>query len=646
MDGYTRPMKHLTGYGIFALSLIISCAVQTPSGAQDLESNVDGARLTKNCQLAAEYSARHKGRAVLVLLGGQVICERYDNGHTADKPVHLHSATKSFWGPVAAAMLQDGLMMSLNEQVADTVTDWQSDGRKRRITVRELLNLTSGLRQAHPLKDPLRDPRTSDKYQHAIGLEAAFEPGARFIYGPNHYYVLGAWMKRKLANRNQSPVDYLKQRILDPIGVKVARWDHDPSGNPDMPNGAYLTARDWARFGQLLLQGGEWDRKRIIRKDLLELCFEPSKANPGYGLTFWLNRPNGRGPQILGNPVAPKGAAAGFIFPEGYPDLFMAAGTGKNLLYVIPSLKMVVVRQAEGEQIKGYDDAVFLGLLLKDDQRRTATGQEDTTDPTSNMDSAQERARKLIARFDKDNNQKLSRIEIPQQMKRLVSAFNNLDGDRDGQLSVDELAPVLSRFTNRETVQAKDEPEARAPSTKTISDASRTTSAVDRVVRISPPGASYIDPEILQLPGKMTFQYQDQIWVADLNPDTGAFVSTTGRDYLMDGGAARLGSTFNGPEFGLNARGWAVYYAKEYNGTMQIWRSAWRGTCRSVQTSHRRIASSNPASQQTCRGRLYSFIGYPRKLAQRPGRMARRGRPLQGRFSRCCRNRRYLHALG
>ena len=188
-------------------------------------------------------------------------------------------------------------------------------------------------------------------------------PGKRFQYGPSCYYVLGEILKRKLKDKKENPLDYLKRRIFKPLGLEVADWKHDPSGNPHMPNGAYLTAREWVKYGQFIIQDGKWEGKQIVEERLLKECFKPSKANKGHGLTFWLNLPGGNGPSHL--PLSSKTEdKGGFIYNDGFPDIIGALGAGKNRMYVIPSLKMVVVRQAEGDKL-GYKDTDFLRLLLE-----------------------------------------------------------------------------------------------------------------------------------------------------------------------------------------------------------------------------------------------------------------------------------------
>jgi|GEM_PF-619915 len=94
-----------------------------------------------------------------------------------------------------------------------------------------------------------------------------------------------------------------------------------------------------------------------------------------------------------------------------------------------------------------------------------------------------------------------------------------------------------------------------------------------RVVTISPPGASYVDPEILPGGSLMAYQSQGDIYLAQLDNETGLFVTPHGDDLLVDRGGARLLETFNGPEFGIDANGWALYYAKPHDGVVQVWRA-------------------------------------------------------------------------
>lgn len=99
-----------------------------------------------------------------------------------------------------------------------------------------------------------------------------------------------------------------------------------------------------------------------------------------------------------------------------------------------------------------------------------------------------------------------------------------------------------------------------------------------KAIRISPANASYIDPEILSAVNKLAFQTgSGSVWLADLEPTTGLFTSQNGLDVLINNGATPLIQSFNGPEFGMDANGWAIFYTKQNGTTPQIWRATING---------------------------------------------------------------------
>lgn len=407
---------------------------------------------------ANEYSLQHKGRALLVLKNGKLEYEAYGSGYSADTATDIHSATKSFWCSAVAAMIDDGLVKSFDENIAATIDEWQGERSKSRMTLRQLLDLSSGIKPTNPTTDPLRQANQPDKYIMATKLKVVFEPGSRFFYGPNHYYVLGEFMKRKLRTKNESPLDYLKRRVLEPIGVSIADWERDGSGDPNMPNGAHIKPHDWLKYGQFVLQRGQWKGRQIVSADLISQCLQPSQANAGYGLTFWLNQNGGKGALLEGFPQAPSGYPGGHIYPDAMPDLAMAAGAGKSRMYLVPSMNMVIVRQAEGEKLAGYQDYHFLGLLfsgepgtktIRQKVRLQGMGRnpgtvEDQPSGKSYAGLSGGQALGRIARLDRNGDGRISRKEVPEQAKRLKQNFDRIDSNMDGFISPDEVARIPS----------------------------------------------------------------------------------------------------------------------------------------------------------------------------------------------------------
>jgi len=321
---------------------------------------------TERFKLAAEYSRQHRGLSMLVVENNKVVFEDYQNGHSADQSHRLASGTKSFSGAILAAAIEDGLVTSFDEAVSETILEWKGDSLKARITLRQLLSLTSGIDAGNVGRPPT--------YSEAVKYPVRFSAGQKFQYGPAPFQIFGEVMRRKLANRNESVLDYLKRRILDPIGLKVSRWRMQ-DGQPNLPSGAFLTAREWAKFGQLLVNRGKWKNKQILKKRLLDELSKGSKANPNYGLTFWLNRSSdgnasiaeakpSRSQRILSllniRPETDRISQDGF--GKGIPkDIMVAAGAGKQRLYIIPFRNLVVVRQ--GRQSR-FEDHKFMNRLL------------------------------------------------------------------------------------------------------------------------------------------------------------------------------------------------------------------------------------------------------------------------------------------
>jgi len=345
-------------FSVFVVNILIvvSCFIaQGASHAQSVPS-------AEACKLAATYSHSQHGTGVLVMVQGKVLFEDYADGWNADKPHLLASGTKSFCGVMAACAVHDGLL-TLDEKVAETLTEWKEDKRKSQVTIRQLLSLCSGIDGG--------DNGTVPSYKRAVSMaNATAEPGKKFSYGPIPFQCFGELMRRKLEPTQESVEAYLHRRVLDPIGMKVGFWRKDADGNINLPAGAFLTPREWVKFGELVRLGGMWNESEIVPAAVLDECFKPSAAQPSYGMTWWLL---GGGDEesteaANGRNIAPKARRAiaerrrlNFQPPA---DTVAAMGKGKNRCYVLPSLDMVVIRMGDS-QGREFSDNEFLEKLLK-----------------------------------------------------------------------------------------------------------------------------------------------------------------------------------------------------------------------------------------------------------------------------------------
>ncbi len=306
---------------------------------------------------ASGYSMGQGGQTLLVMFDGSIVFERYANGGSSDKLQLLASGSKSFVGVAAVAAVQDKILR-LDDPASEAIVEWRADPLKSKITYRQLLNMTSGLTPGERGM-AVRAPAWRD----IAARPMTGKPGENFEYGAYHINAFGYALERKLGG--ESFEAYLKRRILDPVGITVEWRFRCADGKPQLGGGAFVTARDWGKFGEFVRQGGRWGDRQVVETKLLGECFEGTPQNPAYGLTWWLRRPVSD--QVRRQvPILLRewgGVANAEWLPE---DLVAACGTGKQRLYVIPSRKLVVVRQGAIE--RSFADLEFLALLFDHQQ--------------------------------------------------------------------------------------------------------------------------------------------------------------------------------------------------------------------------------------------------------------------------------------
>jgi CubicO group peptidase (beta-lactamase class C family) len=313
-----------------------------------------------DCARAAKYSESKRGLAMLVIENGQTVFEQYAPGALPQGRWPIFSGTKSFWGIAALCAVRDHLFR-LDDPVAGTITEWKADSRKSRITIRQLLNFTDGIEGAsflHRSSIPNRNAQ-------AIRLPAVAEPGTRFIYGPSHLQIFLELLRRKLAGR--SPISYIEENVLRPLNLGAMEFKPDGRGNPLGASGFELTAREWAKFGALVLGNGSYEGRRIVPANLMKEAFVGSAPNPAYGLTFWLNQESPHAGEAdmekeLDLPWERANWRGVCISRAAPADMVVALGSGYQRLFVIPSLHAIIVRQ--GQDAK-FSDAQFLRLLFR-----------------------------------------------------------------------------------------------------------------------------------------------------------------------------------------------------------------------------------------------------------------------------------------
>jgi len=429
----------------FSLPVAISTAILW------FPSSLVAAPQSSSMEAARAYSEANGGQSVLVMHEGNIIFEGYGNGGGPERRPTLASGTKSFTGVVAAAAVEDGFI-TLDAPVCESLTEWKADPLKSRITYRQLLTLTSGLTPGERGEGG-RNPAWKD----IIAKPMTGKPGAQYEYGAYHLNAFGEALERKLKTaKGETFEQYLDRRVLKPIGITLEWRVRCPDGHPQLGGGAAMTARDWATFGEFMRLGGLWMGRQLIRAELLAECLKGTPQNPAYGLTWWLREPV---PDSIIAKVPILQRDMGDIVKSGWlpEDLYLAAGAGKQRLYVIPSQKLVIVRQGDLTASRSFSDAAFLDRLLRGSGAATPVTVSETSEPgpasaapTRTTPTPGGMGATMLTRLDTNRDGKVTREEfqqmgnlgqgrLAQNPRMLETMFQRLDVNKDGAISAEEM---------------------------------------------------------------------------------------------------------------------------------------------------------------------------------------------------------------
>jgi len=294
-------------------------------------------RLEKLCQDLAQ----RKTKAFFVVRHDKVACEWYSADHGPDLKHGTASLAKAIVGGMALAIALDDGYLTLDDPVCKYIPEWRSDPRKAKITIRHLGSHTSGLDDSRPneeapwkdafwrREDPPHDPFTISRDQ----TPRLFEPGQGFQYSNPGIailtYAIAAAMRKAPDNNIRN---LLRDRVYRPIGIDDKEWSigygktFEVDGLPLVAawGGGSFTTRATARIGRLVLKEGMWQGEQILSRDAIRRVTQSAGLPGDCGMGWWTN--------------------AGERFPFMPRDAMWGAGAGDEVLLVIPSLDLIMVR--------------------------------------------------------------------------------------------------------------------------------------------------------------------------------------------------------------------------------------------------------------------------------------------------------------
>lgn len=305
---------------------------------------------------ASQFAEATGSYGLIVVHRGVVQLERYYGDHGAASQFSSHSMAKTLAALAVGAALAEGRIASLDQPASTWLTEWRDPGRQA-ITVRQLLEMSSGLRTpfaSEPGSHYIQQHYGADIEAIVRDAVPAQPPGQGFAFDQDNAHALNLVIERATG---QPYHRYLAQRIWQPLGAADAEIVLDRDGGRAY---AYCCVwalpRDWVRVGQMLLDGGRWQGRQIVPATYVQEMFKPSAANPHAGLQLlrgaaWLD------PQVNRLLDKMRPTLTGSVAD----DLVYATGLGQ-ILALVPSEQLLILRV--GKFTMSWRDQVLPNLLV------------------------------------------------------------------------------------------------------------------------------------------------------------------------------------------------------------------------------------------------------------------------------------------
>ena len=230
-------------------------------------------------------------QSVTLLKNGYLIGEKYADGFNKDSYGTSWSMAKSFYAALILISIDKGEIKSLDQKVSDFLPYFDDD--RSVITIRQILNMSSGLQYPDHQHETMFFRKDHLKYSRNVKLEK--EPDTLFEYNNVNSMLLGEMLQ--VATGKKADI-LLEERILNKIGIEKKTLWRDEAQNVLTYCCIDMSARDYAKFGQLFSNGGFWNGEQIISKELVDETFKYVWDTPnwwtdekrGYSLHWWVSR--------------------------------------------------------------------------------------------------------------------------------------------------------------------------------------------------------------------------------------------------------------------------------------------------------------------------------------------------------------------
>jgi CubicO group peptidase (beta-lactamase class C family) len=334
VNDYSEKEIRAQNFNITPAPMINRDTIPWPAGdklVDTVPAGVNVAALDYILNNAINDSKTAHTRALLVLYNGQLVAEKYAPGFDKNTVMLGWSVSKSLTGAMIGILVKQA---KLDVNAPAPVSEWQGNERQK-ITLKHLLQQTSGLDfvESYTGFSEVTNMlfNKGDMAAFTAKLPLKYEPGTVFNYSSGNSNVLSRIIRQTVGEERYASFPY--EYLFHKLGMYSMLLEPDASGTYIGSSYSYATARDFARFGLLYYNNGNWNGEQILPENWVKETVQPVAADKlkSYGYQFWLNGWNKKDP-------------AKRQYPDVPADMFFADGYGGQNIYIIPSKKLIVVR--------------------------------------------------------------------------------------------------------------------------------------------------------------------------------------------------------------------------------------------------------------------------------------------------------------
>jgi CubicO group peptidase (beta-lactamase class C family) len=297
-------------------------------------------------------SRLRRTHAVVVVQDGQIVAERYARDVGAETPLPGWSMAKGVLSALVGILVQEG---RLSLDTHELLPLWRPPDPRAAISLEDLLRMRSGLRFAEVYSNPWSDVvkmlfTLPDAATYAASRPLSATPGSVWSYSSGTTNILSAIVRQAVGESEYA--SWPRRALFDRLGMPSAVVEPDASGTFVFSSFMLATARDWARYGQMWVDGGRCGDGAILSQEWIRFSTTPTpqSADGAYGAHWWLKL----NAEIGGGTPAAASIAG---------DAFFAIGHEGQTLTVIPSRRLVIVRLGTAIYIDAWNQAEFVASI-------------------------------------------------------------------------------------------------------------------------------------------------------------------------------------------------------------------------------------------------------------------------------------------